>query len=171
MSASAQAPLLSERLLCLRKEWRMAHQENRSKDCDATFRSAIQLSQQALEASDPALLERVPILLNERLARDGREWERLIVQVAATERAAFGTIEYEIEVADASRFHSWLENELLALHGGILFTESASLDAYQNGKWSGRTYCFFPEPCRNWSLTPLESFTGLVQAPRITQLL
>ncbi len=160
-----------ERLLELRQAWRQAHQEHRSKDCDRYWQDAVLIAQQILEASDPALLERIPPSLTERLTRDGREWERLIVQVAASEKASFGAIEYEIEVVQATKFHQWLEFELTSLHGGVLFTESASLDAYHDGRWNGRTYCFFPDACRNWSLTPIESITGLARPPRLAKLM
>ena len=169
---SAEAPHLSstDQILRLRAAWRVAHQEHKSAECDRLWFAAVEISREVLEESDPALLEKIPIRLNERLARDGREWERLIVQVATSEKAAFGAIEYEIEVEQASHFHVRLEQELAFLQGGILFTESAALDAYREGRWSGRTYCFFPDTYRNWSLSPLESFTGLVGPPRITKL-
>lgn len=158
-------------LLHLRTEWNRAHQAHHSKDCDRIWAGAVGIAETVLRESDPALLERIPASLNERLARDGREWERLIVQVAASENATFGSVEFEIEVSEASKFHQWLEFEITTLNGGILFTESASLEAYRDGRWSGRTYCFFPENCRNWTLTPLESLKGLTSPPRLAKLL
>lgn len=165
------SPTRIERLLALRESWRKAHQQHQTQECDRLWMDAVSLSQAVLESTDPALLERIPPSLTERLSRDGREWERLLVQVAAAEKASFGAIEYEIDVGEASKFHQWIEFELTSLHGGVLFTESASLDAYHDGRWSGRTYCFFPDACRNWSLTPLESFTGLAKPPRLAKLM
>ena len=136
---------LTQTLLQLRESWNEAHREQNPSACKKFWSLALDCFVEKTQSADPALLERIPGFLVERLSHEGREWERLLTQAALYEGFLILVIESETAVSEITEYFSKLQSAFKAEQGGFLWGENAAPALSSEGIWSGRFFGFAPK--------------------------